>query len=55
MPGVLPDEMRYLFKIAAVEAFCRRADVEKIHAGPMVAVIVFRDISFAHQIHKPAR
>ncbi|GLR91817.1 transcription-repair coupling factor [Bradyrhizobium iriomotense] len=46
--GVLPDEVRYLFKIAAIKAYCRRANVEKVDAGPKGAVIVFRDNSFAH-------
>ncbi|MDB5625807.1 MAG: transcription-repair coupling factor [Tardiphaga sp.] len=45
--GVLPDEVRYLFKIAAIKAYCRRANVEKIDAGPKGAVISFRDNSFA--------
>ena len=43
--GVLPDEVRYLFKVAAIKAFCRRANVEKIDAGPKGAVITFRDNS----------
>src|SRR6185369_1125432 len=46
--GVLPDEVRYLFKIAAIKAYCRRANVEKVDAGPKGAVITFRDNSFAH-------
>ncbi|MDE2377541.1 transcription-repair coupling factor [Bradyrhizobium sp.] len=46
--GVLPDEVRYLFKIAAIKAHCRRANVEKVDAGPKGAVISFRDNSFAH-------
>jgi transcription-repair coupling factor (superfamily II helicase) len=46
--GVLPDEVRYLFKVAAIKAYCRRANVEKIDAGPKGAVIAFRDNSFAH-------
>ncbi|AUC97020.1 transcription-repair coupling factor [Bradyrhizobium sp. SK17] len=46
--GVLPDEVRYLFKVAAIKAYCRRANVEKIDAGPKGAVITFRDNSFAH-------
>jgi transcription-repair coupling factor (superfamily II helicase) len=45
--GVLPDEVRYLFKVAAIKAYCRRANVEKIDAGPKGAVISFRDNSFA--------
>jgi transcription-repair coupling factor (superfamily II helicase) len=46
--GVLPDEVRYLFKVAAIKAYCRRANVEKVDAGPKGAVITFRDNSFAH-------
>jgi transcription-repair coupling factor (superfamily II helicase) len=46
--GVLPDEVRYLFKVAAIKAFCRQANVGKIDAGPKGAVIAFRDNSFAH-------
>lgn len=46
--GVLPDEVRYLFKVAAIKAFCRQANVGKIDAGPKGAVITFRDNSFAH-------
>ncbi len=46
--GVLPDEVRYLFKVAAIKAFCRTANVGKIDAGPKGAVIAFRDNSFAH-------
>jgi transcription-repair coupling factor (superfamily II helicase) len=45
--GVLPDEVRYLFKVAAIKAYCRRANVEKVDAGPKGAVIQFRDNSFA--------
>jgi transcription-repair coupling factor (superfamily II helicase) len=45
--GPLPDEVRYLFKVAAIKAYCRRANVEKLDAGPKGAVITFRDNSFA--------
>ncbi len=45
--GPLPDEVRYLFKVAAIKAYCRRANVEKLDAGPKGAVISFRDNSFA--------
>ncbi|WP_407164401.1 transcription-repair coupling factor [Bradyrhizobium sp. ORS 111] len=45
--GVLPDEVRYLFKVAAIKAYCRRANVEKVDAGPKGAVITFRDNAFA--------
>ena len=40
--------MRWLFKIAAIKAYCRRANIEKVDAGPKGAVITFRDNSFAH-------
>jgi transcription-repair coupling factor (superfamily II helicase) len=46
--GPLPDEVRYLFKVMAIKNFCRRANVEKVDAGPKGAVISFRDNSFAH-------
>lgn len=45
--GPLPDEVRYLFKIAAIKAYCRRANVEKVDAGPKGVVISFRDNAFA--------
>jgi transcription-repair coupling factor (superfamily II helicase) len=45
--GVLPDEVRYLFKIAAIKAYCRRANVEKVDAGPKGVVITFRENKFA--------
>jgi transcription-repair coupling factor (superfamily II helicase) len=46
--GPLPDEVRYLFKVVAIKAFCRKANVEKVDAGPKGVVISFRDNSFAH-------
>ncbi|MEH2508956.1 transcription-repair coupling factor (superfamily II helicase) [Nitrobacteraceae bacterium AZCC 1564] len=46
--GPLPDEVRYLFKVAAIKSYCRRANIEKVDAGPKGAVISFRDDSFAH-------
>jgi transcription-repair coupling factor (superfamily II helicase) len=45
--GVLPDEVRYLFKVATIKAYCRTANVEKVDAGPKGAVISFRDNAFA--------
>src|SRR5664279_5243661 len=45
--GKLPDEVRYLFKIAAIKGYCRRANVEKVDAGPKGVVITFRDNKFA--------
>ncbi len=39
--------MRYLFKVAAIKNYSRRANVEKVDAGPKGAVITFRDNKFA--------
>ncbi|MCG6204300.1 transcription-repair coupling factor [Rhodopseudomonas sp. HC1] len=46
--GPPPDEVRYLFQVAAIKAYCRHANVEKVDAGPKGVVITFRDNSFAH-------
>jgi len=35
-------------KIVAIKGLCRRANVEKIEAGPKGAVITLRDNTFAH-------
>jgi transcription-repair coupling factor (superfamily II helicase) len=46
--GKLPEEVEHLLKIVAIKALCRRANVEKIEAGPKGAVLSFRDNSFAN-------
>jgi transcription-repair coupling factor (superfamily II helicase) len=46
--GPLPNEVRYLFKVAAIKGYCRRANVEKVDAGPKGVVLTFRDNSFAY-------
>ncbi|ETR75181.1 transcription-repair coupling factor [Afipia sp. P52-10] len=45
--GPLPDEVRYLFKVAAIKNYCRRANIEKVDAGPKGVVLSFRDNAFA--------
>jgi transcription-repair coupling factor (superfamily II helicase) len=45
--GPLPDEVRFLFKLASIKSYCRRANIEKLDAGPKGASISFRDNSFA--------
>ena len=45
--GPLPEEVEHLLKIVFVKALCRRANVEKVDAGPKGAVIAFRDNVFA--------
>jgi transcription-repair coupling factor (superfamily II helicase) len=46
--GELPLEVRYLFKVAAIKAYCRRANVEKVDTGPKGVVLSFRDNAFPH-------
>jgi transcription-repair coupling factor (superfamily II helicase) len=46
--GTLPDEVKYLLRIVAIKALCRRANVAKIDAGPKGAVLSFRDDRFAN-------
>lgn len=44
--GPLPEEVEQLLKLVAIKAFCRRANVEKVDAGPRGAVLTFRDGRF---------
>jgi transcription-repair coupling factor (superfamily II helicase) len=44
--GPLPPEVEHLLQIVAIKSLCRRANVEKIDAGPKGAVISFRDNIF---------
>jgi transcription-repair coupling factor (superfamily II helicase) len=46
--GPLPTEVEHLLQIVAIKSLCRRANVEKIEAGPKGAVISFRDNTFAN-------
>ena len=46
--GPLPEEVEHLLKIVYVKALCRRANVEKIDAGPKGIVIAFRNNYFAN-------
>ena len=46
--GPLPKEVEHLLQIVAIKALCRRANVEKIDAGPKGAVLAFRDNTFAN-------
>jgi transcription-repair coupling factor (superfamily II helicase) len=46
--GPLPEEVQHLLRIVAVKSLCRRANVEKIEAGPKGAVLSFRDNTFAN-------
>lgn len=46
--GPLPEEVEHLLQIMAIKVLCRRANVEKIDAGPKGAVLSFRDNIFAN-------
>jgi len=46
--GKLPDEVEHLLKIVFIKTVCRRANVEKVDAGPKGAVVSFRNNSFAN-------
>jgi transcription-repair coupling factor (superfamily II helicase) len=44
--GPLPAEVKTLLEVVAIKALCRRANVERIEAGPRGAVVSFRDNKF---------
>ncbi|MDR3496970.1 MAG: transcription-repair coupling factor, partial [Ancalomicrobiaceae bacterium] len=46
--GSLPEEVEHLLKIVFIKSLCRKANVEKIDAGPKGVVIAFRDSHFAN-------
>ena len=46
--GPLPDEVEHLLKIVYIKALCRKANVEKVDAGPKGIVISFRNSTFSN-------
>ncbi|MCB1382635.1 MAG: transcription-repair coupling factor [Notoacmeibacter sp.] len=44
--GPLPDEVQHLLKIVYIKALCRKANVEKLDAGPKGVVVQFRNKEF---------
>ncbi|HEV7290777.1 MAG TPA: transcription-repair coupling factor [Devosia sp.] len=44
--GSLPDEVEALLKVILVKALCRKANVEKVDAGPKGAVLTLRNNEF---------
>ncbi|ADM08240.1 transcription-repair coupling factor [Parvularcula bermudensis HTCC2503] len=48
--GPLPSEVDHLLQIVGIKMLCRRANVEKIDAGPKGAVIGFRKEAFPNPI-----
>jgi transcription-repair coupling factor (superfamily II helicase) len=45
--GSLPPEVEQLMGVMVIKTLCRRANVEKVEAGPKGIVVVFRDKRFA--------
>lgn len=46
--GPLPPEVDHLLKIVYIKALCRKANVEKLDAGPKGVVVAFRGQNFAN-------
>jgi transcription-repair coupling factor (superfamily II helicase) len=46
--GPLPTEVEQLLKIMSVKVLCRRANVDKVDAGPKGIIVSFRDNAFAN-------
>jgi len=46
--GKLPQEVEHLLQVVAIKALSRRANVEKVEAGPKGVVLAFRDNVFAN-------
>ncbi len=46
--GPLPEEVKHLLKIVFIKVLCRKANVEKLDAGPKGVVIHFRRKEFAN-------
>ncbi|MGL4442027.1 MAG: TRCF domain-containing protein, partial [Alsobacter sp.] len=46
--GPLPEEVEQLMDIVAIKALCRRANVDKVDAGPKGLILSFRDNAFAN-------
>jgi transcription-repair coupling factor (superfamily II helicase) len=46
--GKIPEEVEHLLQVVAIKALCRRANVEKVEAGPKGLVLAFRDNIFVN-------
>ncbi len=46
--GPLPEEVKHLLGVVQIKAFCRKAGVAQVEAGPKGAVIAFRHNTFAN-------
>jgi transcription-repair coupling factor (superfamily II helicase) len=46
--GPIPPEIDQLLAVMAIKVLCRRANIEKVEAGPKGIIVSFRDKSFAN-------
>ncbi|WP_299484093.1 transcription-repair coupling factor [uncultured Roseibium sp.] len=46
--GPLPEEVQHLLKIVYIKGLCRKANVEKVDAGPKGMVVSFRNSEFSN-------
>ncbi len=46
--GPVPEEVEQLLGLVRIKALCRRANVEKVEAGPRGVIIAFRENAFAN-------
>ncbi|MGA0593839.1 transcription-repair coupling factor [Enterovirga sp. CN4-39] len=46
--GPIPPEIDQLLAVMAIKVLCRRANIEKVEAGPKGIIVSFRDNSFAN-------
>lgn len=46
--GPMPTEVEHLLKVMVIKALCRKANIEKLDAGPKGLVVTFRDKNFAN-------
>ena len=46
--GPLPEEVKHLLGVVQIKAYCRKAGVAQVEAGPKGAVIAFRHNTFAN-------
>ncbi|HEY0124014.1 MAG TPA: TRCF domain-containing protein, partial [Rhizobium sp.] len=46
--GPIPKEVEQLLKVVTIKSLCRRANVEKVEAGPKGIIVSFRDNEFAN-------
>ncbi|MBZ0162467.1 MAG: transcription-repair coupling factor [Notoacmeibacter sp.] len=46
--GPLPEEVQHLLKVVYIKALCRKANVEKLDAGPKGVVVQFRNQTFVN-------